>query len=116
MELKEIKKPAEELNESGKQQLVYFLQSRTKPMSAPIRAIDEIQVQKHKASLVWPHCDSHFVVRFGKYLIKTCAGEVKQQRYSYKACHQTFNDLTNTPLQRIRRPHKSKRAVLLNKL
>lgn len=32
MELKEIKKLAEELNESGKQQLVYFLQSRPKPM------------------------------------------------------------------------------------
>jgi transposase-like protein len=48
-------------------------------MSAPIRANDEIQVQKHKASLVYPHCDSHFVVRFGKYVIKT--GEVKQQRY-----------------------------------
>lgn len=42
MELKEIKKLAEELNESGKQQLIYCLQSRTKPMSAPIRAIDEI--------------------------------------------------------------------------
>lgn len=48
-----------------------------KPMSAPIHAIDEIQVQKHKASLVCPHCDSHFIVRFGKYIIKTCAGEVK---------------------------------------
>ncbi|XBU94001.1 hypothetical protein ABOA58_11535 [Peribacillus frigoritolerans] len=47
MELKEIKKLANALNESGKQQIVYFLQSRTKPMSAPIRAIDEIQVQKH---------------------------------------------------------------------
>lgn len=103
MELKEIKKLAEALTESGKQELVYFLQSRTKPMSAPIRAIDEIR-KKHKASLVCPHCGSHFVVRFGKYVNKTCAGEVKQQHYRCKACHQTFNDLTNTPLQRIRRP------------
>lgn len=95
MELKEIKKLAEELDESGKQQLVYFLQSRTKPMSAPIHAIDEIQVQKHKASLACPHCDIHFVVRFGKYVIKTCAGVVKKQRYSCKACHQS-----------LQRPHK----------
>ncbi len=80
-------KLAEALNESGKQQLVYFLQSRTKTMFAPIRAIDEIQVQKQKASLVCPHWDSHFFVRFGKYVIKTRAGEVKQQRYRCKACH-----------------------------
>jgi transposase-like protein len=67
--------------------------------------IDEIQEQKHKAGLVCPHCDSYFVVRFGKYLIKTRTGEVKRQRYRCKACRQTFNDLTNTPLQRTRRPH-----------
>lgn len=95
MELKEIKKLAEALNESGKQELVYFLQSRTKPMSAPIRAIDEIQEQKHKAGLVCPHCDSHFVVRFGKYDIKTRAGEVKQQRYRCKALPSN-----------LQRPHK----------
>lgn len=52
MELKDIKKLADALNESGKQELVYFLQSRMKPMSANIRAIDEIQEQKHKAGLV----------------------------------------------------------------
>ncbi|MDQ0914615.1 transposase-like protein [Paenibacillus sp. V4I5] len=44
-------------------------------------------------------------MRFGKYVIKTRAGEVKRQRYRCKACCQTFNDLTNTPLQRTRRPH-----------
>lgn len=41
-ELKKIKKFADALNDSGKQKLVCFLQSRMKPMSAPIRAIDEI--------------------------------------------------------------------------
>ena len=51
------------------------------------------------------YCKSHSVVRFGKYVIKTRAGEVKRQRYRCKSCHQTFNDLTNTPLQRTRRPH-----------
>lgn len=105
MELKEIKKLADALNENGKQELVYFLQSRMKPMSAPIRAIDEIQEQKHKAGLICPHCDSLSVVRFGKYVIKTRSGEVKRQRYRCKSCRQTFNDLTNTPLQRTRRPH-----------
>lgn len=43
--------------------------------------------------------------RFGKYVIKTLAGEVKRQRYRCKSCQQTFNDLTDTPLQRTRRPH-----------
>jgi hypothetical protein len=52
VELKEIKKLADALDEGGKQELVYFLQSRMKPLSAPIRAIDEIQEQKHKGGLV----------------------------------------------------------------
>lgn len=105
MELKEIKKLANALNESGKQELIYFLQSRIKPLSAPFRALDEIQEQKHKAGLICPHCDSLSVVRFGKYVIQTHTGEVKRQRYRCKSCRQTFNDLTNTPLQRTRRPH-----------
>jgi len=29
----------------------------------------------------------------------------KNKRYRCKSCLQTFNDLTNTPLQRTRRPH-----------
>ena len=90
MDLKEIKKLAEELDDSGKRELVYYLQSRMKLMSAPIRAIDEIQEQKHKDGLVCPHCESHSVVRFGKYVIKTRAGEVKRQRYRCKSCRQTF--------------------------
>lgn len=105
MDLKEIKKLAEELDDSGIRELVYYLQSRMKLMSAPIRAIDEIQEQKHKDGFVCPHCESHSVVRFGKYVIQTRAGEVKRQRYRCKSCRQTFNDLTNTPLQRTRRPH-----------
>lgn len=76
-----------------------------KPLSAPIRAIDEIQEQKHIGGLVLSTSESHSVVRFGKYVIKTRAGEVKRQRYRCKFCRQTFNDLTNTPLQRTRRPH-----------
>lgn len=44
-------------------------------------------------------------MRFGKYVIQTRAGEVKRQRYHCKSCGQTFNDLTNTPLQRTRKPH-----------
>lgn len=76
-----------------------------KPMSPNIRAIDEIQEQKHKAGLVCPHCNSHDVVRFAKYVIKTYTGEIKRQRYRCKSCRQTFNELTSTPLQRTRRPH-----------
>lgn len=71
----------------------------------PKRAIDEIQEQKHKDGLVCPHCNNHSVVRFGKYVVKTRTGIVKRQRYRCKSCRQTFNDLTNTPLQRTRRPH-----------
>lgn len=105
MELKELKKLADALDDSGKQELIFFLQSRTKDVSAPVRAIDEIQEQKNKDGLVCPHYKTHSVVRFGKYAVKTRAGEVKRQRYRCKSCRQTFNDLTNTPLQRTRRPH-----------
>jgi transposase-like protein len=38
-------------------------------------------------------------------LSKTRTGDVKRQRYRCKSCRQTFNDLTNTPIQRTRRPH-----------
>ncbi|GAA4851815.1 hypothetical protein GCM10023310_33270 [Paenibacillus vulneris] len=68
MELKELKRLANALDDSGKRELIYFLQSRTKGMEAPVRAIDEIQEQKHKDGLVCPHCKVHSVVRFGKYL------------------------------------------------
>jgi transposase-like protein len=88
-----------------KENFIYFLQSRTKGMTAPVRAIDEIQEQKHKNGLICPHCKDYSVVRFGKYVVKTRTGEVKRQRYRCKSCRQTFNDLTNTPLQRTRRPH-----------
>lgn len=43
MDLKELKKLADALDDSGKRELIYFLQSRTKRMATPIRAIDEIQ-------------------------------------------------------------------------
>jgi transposase-like protein len=106
MDLKELKKLADALDESGKRELIYFLQSRTKGMAAtPIRAIDDIQEQKHKNGLICPHCKNHSVGRFGKYVVKTRSGEVKCQRYRCKTCRQTFNDLTNTPLQRTPRPH-----------
>lgn len=105
MNLKDLKKVADALDNSSKLELLHFLQSRIAGMAVPIRAIDEIQEQKHKAGLVCPHCDSHFVVRSGKYMIKTHTGVVKRQRYCCKSCRQTFNGLTNTPLQRTRRPH-----------
>lgn len=105
MDLKELKKLADTLDDIGKRELIYFLQSRTKGVTVPVRAIDEIQEQKHKDGLVCPHCKNHSVVRFGKYAVKTRTGEVSRQRYRCKTCRQTFNDLTNTPLQRTRRPH-----------
>ncbi len=105
MDLKELKKLANALNNSEKRELVYFLQTRTTGIANQIRAIDEIQEQNHKDGLVCPHCKNHSVVRFGKYAVKTRTGEVKRQRYRCKSCRQTFNYLTNTPLQRTRRPH-----------
>lgn len=86
MNLRELKKLAETLDDSGKQELILFLQSRTKGVSSSIRAIDEIQEQKHKDGLVCPHCQTHAVVRFGKYVVKTRTGEVKRQRYRCKSC------------------------------
>ncbi|WP_051317311.1 IS1595 family transposase [Ectobacillus panaciterrae] len=105
MDLKELKRLADTLDDNGKRELIYFLQSRTKGVAVPVRAIDEIQEQKHKEGLVCPHCKNHSVVRFGKHAVKSRTGEVKRQRYRCKSCRQTFNDLTNTPLQRTRRPH-----------
>lgn len=105
MDLKDLKRLAGALDDSSKRELIYFLQSRTSGAGTPVRAIDEIQEQKHKDGLVCPHCNNHSVVRFGKYTIKTRSGTVKRQRYRCKACRHTFNDLTNTPLQRTKRPH-----------
>ncbi len=105
MDLKELKKLANALNDSEKRELVYFLQTRTTGIANQIRAIDEIQEQKHKDGLVCPHCKNHSLERFGKYAVKTRTGEVKRQRYRCNSCRQTFNDLTNTPLQRTRGPH-----------
>jgi ssDNA-binding Zn-finger/Zn-ribbon topoisomerase 1 len=51
-------------------------------MSAQVRAIDEIQEQKHKDGLICPHCQTHAVVRFGKYAVKTRAGVIKRQRFA----------------------------------
>lgn len=43
MDLKELKKHADMLDDTGKRELIYFLQSRTKGVAVPVRAIDEIQ-------------------------------------------------------------------------
>lgn len=48
MDLRDLKKHAEALDDSGKQELIYFLKSRTKGLATSIRAIDEIHEQKHK--------------------------------------------------------------------
>ena len=71
MDLKELKRLADTLDDNGKRELIYFLQSRTKGLAVPVRAIDEIQEQKHKEGLVCPHCKNHSVVRFGKYAVKS---------------------------------------------
>lgn len=105
MSLKDLKKIADALDNRSKLELLQFLQSRITGNTAPVRVIDEIREQRHKEGLVCPHCDSHSVVRFGTYIIPTRTGDVKRQRYLCKTCRQTFNDLTNTPLQRTRKPH-----------
>ncbi|GAX91917.1 transposase [Effusibacillus lacus] len=66
MDLKELMMFADGLDNKGKQELILFLQSRTKGTTPPIRAIDEIQEQKHKNGMVCSHCNSHAVVRFGR--------------------------------------------------
>ncbi|MNL65305.1 hypothetical protein D3C87_1896190 [compost metagenome] len=43
MDLKELKKFADTLDDNGKRELIYFLQLRTKGVAVPVRAIDEIQ-------------------------------------------------------------------------
>lgn len=46
MDLKDLKKRADVLDNSGKLELFHFLQSRITGMTTPIRAIDEIQELK----------------------------------------------------------------------
>ena len=72
MDLKE-RKLLDTLDDSSKQELLFFLQSRTKGVSAPVRAIDRIQELKYKDGFVCPHYITHSVVRFGKYAVKTRA-------------------------------------------
>ena len=52
MDLKKRKRLADILDDNGKRVLIYFLQSRTKGVAVPVRAIDEIQEQKHQEELV----------------------------------------------------------------
>lgn len=47
VELKELIRLAEDLNNRDKQELIRFSQSRIKGSTAPIRVIDDIQEQKH---------------------------------------------------------------------
>ncbi|SEB46232.1 hypothetical protein SAMN05443246_0492 [Paenibacillus sp. GP183] len=51
MDLKELKKLADTLDDNGKRELIHFLQSQTKGVAVPVRAIDEIQERKHKDGL-----------------------------------------------------------------
>jgi hypothetical protein len=41
MDLKELKKYADTMDDNGKRELISFLQSRTKGIAVPVRAIDE---------------------------------------------------------------------------
>ncbi len=68
MDLKELKRLADTLDDNGKRELIYFLQSRTKGMAVPVRVIDEIQEQKHKKgtrlpALQIPFCCAIWEVR-----------------------------------------------------
>lgn len=45
-----MKELADTLDDNGKRELIYFLQSRTKGLAVPVRAIDEIQEQKRSIS------------------------------------------------------------------
>ena len=48
MDLKDLKRLAGALDDSSKRELIDFLQFRTSGAGTPVRAIDEIQEQKHK--------------------------------------------------------------------
>lgn len=59
MDLKELKRLGDTLDDNGKRELIYFLQSRTMGVAVPVRAIDEIQEQKkHKRQRLEGICNS----------------------------------------------------------
>lgn len=55
MDLKNLKRLADTLDDSSKREFILFLQSRSSGVGTPIRAIDEIQEQNHKDGLACPH-------------------------------------------------------------
>lgn len=100
--LKEIQK----LNPAEKQRLRTFLIDALTAPSSTGNALQEISERKNKNGYSCPHCNSHHVVRFGKYTTIVDGDEIKKQRYRCKACTATFTDLTNTALYRTRRLNK----------
>ncbi len=51
----------------------------------------DLREKRFHKGFVCPHCASDEVVKCGPYK--------ERQRYKRKACCQTFNDLTGTPLE-----------------
>jgi transposase-like protein len=58
----------------------------------------ELREVKFSGGLVCPHCSNDQIYRHGKFQ--------DRQRYRCRACLRTFNDFTNTPMQRTKLPDK----------
>jgi transposase-like protein len=107
MKLAQIVNEIQQLDEMSQQRLLAYLQTSIGSVIYGKGTItNEIKERKNEKGFVCPHCHSSQVIRFGKYTVKSSIKVIEKQRYKCKACFKTFTDLTNTPLNRIRKMDK----------
>jgi len=88
-----------ELSRYEKTAIFNALKDNLYPSSQAIgQVVEELRETKFSSGLVCPHCNDNFVVKNGKFN--------GRQRYLCRSCKHTFNDFTNTPMQRTQMPEK----------
>lgn len=89
----------DKLNSSEKVKLFSVLKATIFPLASGIsQVVEDLRETKFSGGLVCPHCSGTRVLRHGKLN--------GRQRYWCQECRRTFNDFTNTPMQRTKLPEK----------
>lgn len=88
-----------ELSRYEKTAIFNALKDNLYPSSQAIgQVVEELRETKFSSGLACPHCNDNLVVKNGKFN--------GRQRYLCRSCKHTFNDFTNTPMQRTLMPEK----------